>query len=276
MNVSALVLTKNEERDIANCLESLSWINDIHVLDSFSEDKTVEIARRCGARVTQRKFDGYASQANFGLSQIHYIHDWVLIVDADELVTPELRKEIEEVELSSSNCAAFRVRCRYFFMGRWLKHAQVSQWFIRLVRVGRVRYEREINPVVEVSGSVLPLRSYFDHYPFSKGLTHWIARHNSYSTMEAEEICYKNSSAGVSLGQAFLASDPNKRRKHQKKLFYKLPFRPLLKFCYMILVRRAFLDGWAGIRYAILQSIYEYFIVLKQKELQTNRGKEGL
>lgn len=265
--ISILILTKNEQQDLPECLASVAWSDDVHVLDSESTDSTVQIAKEAGATVTVRAFDGYASQRNAGL-KLPFRNEWLLILDADERVPKSLEDEIlNYVQLAPSNVAAARIRRRDIWWGTWLKHAQISPFYVRLVRVGRAQYEREVNEVLVVDGDIQELNSSFDHFPFSKGLSHWIAKHNSYSTMEAEVIA-RGAVQKPSWKVAFLGKDFNERRLHQKAIFYGLPARPFIKFFYMVIIRRAFLDGWAGIRYAILQSIYEYFIVLKTKELK--------
>ena len=168
---------------------------------------------------------------------------------------------------ASLNVAGARMRRRDIWWGRWLKHAQISPFYVRLVRAGRAHYKREINEVLVVEGDIVDLAQSFDHYPFSKGLDHWISKHNTYSRMEAEVIV-KGTLIKPSWYIALLGDDFNERRVHQKAIFYRLPARPFVKFLYMLVVRRAFLDGWPGVRYAILQAIYEYFIVLKTKEMQ--------
>ena len=267
-SISVLVLTKNEARDLPGCLQSVAWSDDIHVLDSQSDDLTVPIAEAAGAKVTVRAFDGYASQRNFGL-RLPFKHGWLLILDADERVPPDLVIEMEQFAMAvASTVAAARMRRRDFWWGRWLKHAQISPFYVRLVRIGRVHYEREINELLVIEGEIRDLQQSFDHYPFSKGLDHWINKHNTYSRMEAEVIV-RSATPNVSLRVALMGSDFNERRLHQKAIFYRMPARPLMKFLYMMVARRAFLDGWPGIRYAILQAIYEYFIVLKTKELKS-------
>lgn len=265
--ISVLILTKNEQQDLPDCLASVAWSDDIHVLDSLSTDGTQALARAVGAQVSERPFDGYASQRNAGL-KLPFRHPWVLILDADERVPAALMQELQVFVLSApAEVVAGRMRRRDIWWDTWLKHAQISPWFIRLVRVGRAHYEREINEVLVVDGQIADLQQAFDHYPFSKGLDHWIAKHNSYSRSEAQLIA----SGGVirpSWRMALFGNDFNERRVHQKAIFYRLPGRPVVKFFYMLLVRRAFLDGWAGIRYALLQSIYEYMIVLKVRELE--------
>ncbi len=266
-SISVLILTKNEQQDLPDCLATVAWSDDVHVLDSESTDATLNIAESLGAKVKKRSFDGYASQRNFGL-KLPFKHAWVLILDADERVTPALTTEMQEfVKTAPENVAAARMRRRDIWWGCWLKHAQISPFYVRLVRVGRAHYEREINEVLVVNGDIIELSQSFDHYPFSKGLDHWITKHNVYSRMEAEMIA-KGALIKPSWRTALFGKDFSERRVHQKAIFYGLPARPFIKFMYMLIARRAFLDGWPGIRYAILQAIYEYFIVLKTKELQ--------
>jgi len=265
--ISVLILTKNEQLDLPACLESVAWSDDVHVLDSQSTDQTVALAQQAGARVSVRAFDGYASQRNAGL-KLPFRHPWLLILDADERVPSALVQEMAAfIAAAPERVAAGRMRRRDIWWGTWLKHAQISPWFIRLVRVGRAQYEREINEVLVVDGDITDLQQSFDHYPFSKGLDHWVAKHNAYSHSEAQLIA-SGTVIQPSWGKALFNRDFNERRVHQKALFYRMPARPIIKFFYMLLARRAFLDGWAGIRYALLQSIYEYLIVLKVRELE--------
>jgi glycosyltransferase involved in cell wall biosynthesis len=248
------------------------WSNDVHVLDSQSTDNTIELAQAAGAKTTTRAFDGYASQRNFGL-QLPFANPWILILDADERITEALATEMRHfVSTAKPEIAAARMRRRDFWWGTWLKHAQISPFYVRLVRQGRAHYEREVNEVLVVDGAIQDLAAPFDHYPFSKGLDHWVSKHNVYSRMEAQVIVSGN---GIqpSWRVALFGRDFNERRGHQKAIFYRLPGRPLIKFLYMLVVRRAFLDGAAGLRYAILQAIYEYMIVLKVKELEQANGK---
>lgn len=263
--VSVLVLTRNEERDLPGCLATVAWSDDVHVLDSLSDDRTVALAQAAGATVTQRAFTGYASQRNAGLA-LPFKHRWVLILDADERLPEALRDEIGRfVQRAPAGVVAARMRRRDIWWGRWLRHSQISPFYVRLVRPPHVRYEREINEVLQVDGGIEDLQAPFDHYPFSKGLDHWLHKHNQYSRMEADLIV-QGAIARPSWRIALFGADFNQRRVHQKALFYRLPARPLVKLLYMLLWRRGLLDGMAGVRYALLQCIYEYFIVLKVKE----------
>ncbi len=269
-NISIIILTKNEQQDLPGCLESVAWSDDIHVYDSVSTDETVAIAKRFGATVTQRPFDNWAAHQNWGLQNIKFKHPWVFYIDADERMTPELIQSVQAAVTSASDEVAFRLQRRDFFMGTWLKHVQSSPFYMRLFKPDHMHYERLVNPISIADGPVGDVSGYLEHFPFSKGIGHWVDRHNSYSRFEAQQIIEnRKQQATFSLLKAFTAKDFNERRFHQKELFYRLPCRPLVKFFILYLAKRGFLDGQAGLTYAVLQSIYEYFIVLKTRELES-------
>ena len=268
--ISILILTKNEEQDLPGCLASVSWSDDIHVFDSFSDDQTVAIAQDAGATITQRVFDNWSAHQNWGLANIKFKYPWVLYIDADERVSESLLNAIKILKPNAdSEFVAYELRRRDFaWNGKWLKHAQMSPFYLRLFRPDKMRYERLVNPVSIPDGPTGRVDGFLDHYPFSKGFKFWIQRHLSYADMEAlTRVKDLENDAAFSLNKALFSKDFTEKRYHQKGLFYKLPGRPLIKWFYMVVIRRAFLDGSAGLTYATLQSIYEYFIVLKSKEL---------
>lgn len=277
--ISVLILTKNEELDLPDCLQSVAWSDDILVLDSYSTDRTLEIATASGARTAQRSFDHYAAQRNAGLHDFGFKYPWVLILDADERVPKPLCEELLRfVESAVVNAAtsAGRIRRRDYLEGTWLKYSQLSPFYIRLVRPANVHYEREVNEILKVEGAIHNFDEPFDHHPFSKGMTHWLAKHNVYSSMEANLVLKsRRGEAPFSLTKALFARDFNIRRYHQKELFYRLPARPLIKFILMYIVKLGFLDGRAGFTYARLQSFYEYMIVLKTRELEDQKFRNG-
>jgi hypothetical protein len=176
------------------------------------------------------------------------------------------------VTTAPSSTAAFRLRRRDFLWGTWLRHAQITPFYIRLVRVGRARYTREVNEVLEVDGEIDNLTHPLDHFPFSKGIAHWVAKHNLYSTLEAELLASGEATHNASLHTALFAKDFSEKRAAQKALFYKLPARPFFKWCYMMFFRGAVLDGRAGVAYATLQAFYEYLIELKRREIVRRRA----
>jgi glycosyltransferase involved in cell wall biosynthesis len=272
--ISVLVLTKNEEQDLPGCLASVAWSDDVHVLDSKSTDRTVAIAREHGAQVTERAFDNWAAHQNWALANVPFRHPWVFYIDADERATPELREAMRAAVGAPGEAVAFQVERRDFLMSTWLQHVQVSAFYMRLFRPEKMHYERLVNPVSIPSGPVGRLSGYLDHFPFSKGIAHWIERHNSYSTFEALQIITDGDAADASVRAALFEKDFHRRRYHQKALFYRMPGRPFAKFLLLYLVKRGFLDGRAGLTYSVLQSIYEYLIVLKTRELRARCSQE--
>jgi glycosyltransferase involved in cell wall biosynthesis len=267
--LSVLILTRNEEHDLPGCLDSVAWSDDIHVFDSESTDRTAEIAAARGATVTVRAFTTYADQRNAALTTLAFKHPWLFILDADERALPELVAEMRTAVASAPpSVSGFRIRRRDFLWGKWLKHAQLTPFYIRLVRAGHVRYIREINERPEVDGDVIDLRQPFDHFPFSKGMAHWFRKHNTYSTLEAQLLAAGLATQNASLRTALFGRSFDEKRAAQKAIFYKMPLRPAIKWVYMMLVRGAVLDGRAGITYATLQAMYEYMIVIKTREIK--------
>jgi glycosyltransferase involved in cell wall biosynthesis len=267
MNLSVLILTYNEEVNIEECLESVACSDDIWVLDSHSSDRTCEIAQAKGAQVEKRVFDNYAAQRNFALS-LPLKYDWVLMLDADELATPEVIAEIQEIIHTDTNpVTLYRMRRKDMFMDRWLKRSSgYPTWFARLFRKGRVQVEREINEEYTTDGKVGLLTSHLIHYPFNKGTAYWIERHNKYSTMEAKRLLSEMESS-IPWGLLF-DKDPALRRKAFKQIAYRLPCRPFLAFTYLYFLKLGFLDGIPGFHYSRMRAMYEYMIELKMKELR--------
>ena len=274
--ISVLILTLNEEQDLPGCLDTVAWCDDIHVLDSGSTDRTVEIARARGATVTVRAFDSFAAQRNASM-ELPFLYPWVLVLDADERPTPELNAEMPRaVAAAAPDVAAFRIRRRDFLWGTWLRHAQMTSSYLRLLRVGCVHYTRAINEVTQVDGTIVDLKSPFDHLAFSKGIAHWVARHNIYSTQEAELLAAGDATRHASLREALFAESVQQRRVAQKSIFYAMPLRPLIKWLFLMFVRGAVLDGRAGLMYAALISFYEYLIEVKRREILRHRAGEPL
>ena len=264
--VSVLILTENEEQDLPGCLDSVRWSDDVQVLDSGSHDRTVEIARERGAKVSERAFDSFAGQRNAAMA-LAFRHEWVLVLDADERPTAALSAEIQQVvQTVGPEVSGFRMRRRDYLWGTWLKHAQMSPYYVRLLRVGHVRYSRAINEVTEVDGEVGDLAGALDHLAFSKGISHWVAKHNRYSSVEARLLAEGEATRDASLRQALFGKNFHARRVAQKALFYRMPLRAAVKWLYLMFVRGAWLDGRAGVVYAGLLSFYEYLIEVKRVE----------
>ncbi len=274
--ISAVILTKDEEVNIAACLDCLEFSDDVVVYDSLSTDRTVEIARRRpNVSIVERKFDNWAAHQNWGVQNIRFKHPWVLYVDADERVPPELAIEAQRMADPASPNSACRMRRKDMFMGRWLKHAQLyPTWFVRMFRPEKIRYERLVNPIAIVDGPIADLQEHLIHYPFSKGVFHWFERHNKYAAFEAQELIKVVAGQRQPLS-GLISRDPNTRRATLKDLFYRMPMRPQVKWLYYMAWRRAWLDGMAGVTYARMTYLYEYMVSINVRELRRKaQGKE--
>lgn len=278
--ISILVLTLNEEQNLPACLETVAWSDDIHVLDSHSSDKTIEIAEKAGAKVWFRKFDSFSQHQNWALENIPFKHPWVFYFDADERVTPELAASMRAAVQSPGDNVAFRVQRRDFFLKTWLKHVQLTAYYDRLFRPEKMRYERLGHCISKPDGNIGTVAGFLDHYPFSKGIAEWIGKHNFYSTQEAQQIVANRSaqndakrSVFALLSDAFSSKNRHEQRRILKEIYYRLPGRPMVKFLYMYIAKLGFLDGSAGFTYSMLLAFYEYWIVLKVKELEERQGR---
>ena len=190
------------------------------------------------------------------------------MVDADERVSEDLRAEVELLScLDSADIALFRIRRKDMFFGQWLRRSSgYPTWFGRLARVGHVTVERKINEEFRTDGKVGFLKGHLIHYPFNKGVTYWLERHNRYSSMEAETLNEEIRRYVQWMGM--FAKDPATRRKTLKQLAYRLPARPTLIFIYLYIVRMGFLDGKAGFVFCSLRKMYESMIDTKMLELR--------
>ncbi len=276
LNISVLILTFNEEINIADCIKSVPWCNDIVILDSYSQDKTCEIAKSLGVKVIQNKFEGYAKQRNFGLKKIEFKNPWVLMLDADERCTDELYQELlnhPDIKEPTTECALMYFRRKDHFLDKWIKRSSgYPTWFGRLVKPDYVEVKREINEEYTTEYEKTNLDAHIEHFPFNKGYSYWLERHNKYSTMEAE-VLFQGVRDKLPY-KALLSKDPGVRRKKLKQIVYSLPFRPLIIFLILYIFRGGFLEGKAGFVFCILRATYEMMIDLKVLELK--RRKQNL
>jgi glycosyltransferase involved in cell wall biosynthesis len=266
--ISVIILTHNEETNIGRCLDSVSWSDDILVVDSFSEDRTVEISKRCGARVIQRAFDDFSSQRNFASEQGNLKYEWVLHLDADEIVTPELRAELQGAALGDKD--AYRVSSKLIFCGKFLRHAGLFPWYqVRFGRKQALRFKQVGHGQRETLGPsrIGTLKSSLLHFNFSKGLSDWIERHNRYSTAEAQQNVYGYTDDDVPILD-LLSAETDRRRRAAKRIFRRLPGRPTIRFIYMYLFRGGILDGKIGFTYCRLLAWYEWLVVQKEREIR--------
>lgn len=273
--ISVLILTLNEEANIAACLDSVAWADDVLVLDSGSEDRTVAMAKARGARVVHRPFDSFAGQRNYGLQEGGLQNDWVLHLDADERVTPALYNELVSVT-GSPQYDAYRVPSKLIFRGQWLKHAGMYPTYqirfghrnaLSFVQVGHG--QRGQLPASRIGTLNEPLL----HYAFSKGIADWFTRHNRYSTDEAQHALQQQEEAIDWRG--LLCGDAQRKRRALKDLSYRMPLRPLLRFLYMYVGKQGFRDGRPGLDYCLMMAVYEYMIGLKVTHAKHAREHTG-
>jgi glycosyltransferase involved in cell wall biosynthesis len=262
--VSVIVLTRNEEHNIADCLKSADGFDDVHVLDCGSSDGTVEIAQACGAAVHHNPFRGFGQQRNWAIDHIPARYDWHLHLDADERLTPELIAEMSAELAGGPAVGGYLVPSKLLFAGRWLRHAgQYPAYQVRLFHRGRLRFVDHGHGQREQTDYPLGrLREPLLHHAFSKGLDDWFAKHAIYARREAEQALGVNGFADRTGGQAppLFSRDPVLRRRALKRLSSRLPGRYFLRLWYMLVVKRAFLDGTAGITYAHMLATYEGMI----------------
>ncbi|MGF1498812.1 MAG: glycosyltransferase family 2 protein [Elainellaceae cyanobacterium] len=267
--LSIYILTYNEEVDIAACIESALVSDDVIVVDSYSSDRTVEIARRYPVRVVQHAFESHGKQRTWMLEQVPAHHDWVYLLEADERMTPELFQECLEAS-QRGDCVGYYVAERVIFMNTWIRRStQYPRYQLRLLQRGRVWFtdyghtEREV-----CDGKTGFLTQTYPHYTCSKGFSRWIEKHNRYSSDEAMETLRQLQQGGVNWRDLLFGDTEVKRRRALKDLSLRLPFRPLVRFLYMYLILGGIFDGRAGFTWCLLQGFYEYLILLKVWELQ--------
>lgn len=269
--VSAMVFTLNEAIHLPSCLASLAWTDDVIVVDSFSTDRTAEIAHAAGARFFQHRFEGFGKQRMWALEHAKPRHEWVLILDADERVTPELARELAaKIGAVAREVAAFRVKRRFYMWGRWLRHSNLyPSWVVRLVRVGRVEYvNRGHAETQEVHGATESLDNDLIDENL-KGIDEWFERQNRYSSREAEYELQQE--AQPFRWRALWSADPLARRAASKRLAATLPFRPTLYFLYSYVLRGGFLEGRDGLVFCAMKSEYQRMIVVKKHDLRRGR-----
>ena len=262
-NVSILILTYNEEANLPACLESVRWSDDIHVVDSSSTDCTLELARAAGAHLYTHPFENFSRQRNWALANARFRHQWVLSLDADEVVPPELAEEIERATAAApADVNGYAMRWKVLFLGRWLQHVSQynSFWFLRLYRHRAARYEdRQVNAYALVEGKTGRLENLLVH-DNRKGLTDLVEKFNRYAALEAEETLRLRGGRNETGLPARLAGAEAERRRRWKQLYMRLPFRAPIKFFYLFIVCRGFLDGLPGVFYAALMAGQEFLI----------------
>lgn len=273
--VSVLVPIKNEAANLARCLAAVSWADEIFVVDSQSTDESVAIAEQFGARVVQFQFNGtWPKKKNWALENLPFRNEWVFILDADEVLPPAARREVAAAIAGAKEIAGYWINRRFMFMGHWLRHAYYPNWNLRLFRHSLGRYEKltdaatasgdnEVHEHVVVRGNTGRLECEMDHYAFPS-VEVFVEKHNRYSNWEARVAAdnYLRRSSGS------LRHREAGARRTLKIWSQYLPFRPLLRFLYVYLWQRGFLDGREGYYFARLHAMYEMLSVAKTYELK--------
>ncbi|MDR3620379.1 MAG: glycosyltransferase family 2 protein [Paludisphaera borealis] len=278
--VSVIVPVKNEAENLRRCLPALDWADEVIVVDSQSTDDTCDVAVELGAQVVQFQFNGvYPKKKNWALENLPFRNEWVLIVDADEVVVPELAREIA-TRIESGEAEGFYLNSKYFFLGRRIKHCGYSEcWNLRLFRHRLGRYERMPDPTggrsgdneahehVELDGRVARLTHELDHHAYPT-IAAWVEKHNRYAVWEAamyERFLNEPVPATIGRGKAL--------KRRLKKLYLRLPMRPFIRFVYAYIFRLGFLDAKPGLVFCTLLSFYDFLAwanVYEQKIAREN------
>ena len=275
--ISVLIPVKNEGANLAACLASVAWCDDVVVVDSASTDGTRALALAAGARVVDFNWEGnFPKKKNWALANVPWKNDWVFIIDADERATPALAAAMRAA-LGQAQHQGYYVNRRFWFLDGWLNHCgYYPSWNLRFFRHRLGRYEQlagpagsgsgdnEVHEHVQLDGSAGYLAGEMEHYAFPDIAT-WVEKHNRYSNWEARQQV-EAPSAGHAAGAALDAGLARKRR--WRRLAWSLPFRPALRFCYHYFWRAGFLDGYRGYVFCRLMAWYEFLSAAKARELR--------
>lgn len=274
--VSVLIPIRNEAANLPRCLASVAWADQVIVVDSQSTDGSIELATAAGAQVVQFHFNGtWPKKKNWALATLPFRHEWVLILDADEVMPPGAAAEIGTLlAVDGAGCAGYWINRRFMFMGGWLRHSYYPNWNLRLFKHRLGRYEQlvqgatasgdnEVHEHLQVTGPTGRLDSELDHYAFPS-IDVFVEKHNRYSNWEAR----LDFESGLATAGRPLQSSAVSLRRRLKRWSRHLPFRPTLRFLYVYVVQRGFLDGARGYYFARLHAVYEFLSVAKAVELR--------
>lgn len=272
MKVSVLLLAHNEAANLPRCLAALGFCDDIVLIDSGSTDATLDIARAHNVRILRHPFDSFAGQRNYGLAHGEFRNDWVLHLDADEVLTPSFVAKLSAL-VPDDAIDAYFVPSKTIMFDRWLKHAGMYPAYqARLGRMGRLKFRQVGHGQREelAPERVAIFEEPYLHYAFSHGLRPWLAKHLRYADEEAEEIISIRQANPLHLTKLLSADRVERRRTAKLLASYAPPLsRPFLRFAYVYLGRRGFLDGGPGLLYAFMLSVYEGMLaVLLSEKLQ--------
>jgi glycosyltransferase involved in cell wall biosynthesis len=274
--VSVLIPVRNEAANLGRCLAPLlGWTDDVCVVDSWSSDGTAQIAHDAGARVVQFEYrGGWPKKRQWALDELPWKHEWVLILDADEVLTEELKREIADA-IRSTRCNGYWLRFRVVFEGRLLRFGDTQLRKLYLFRRGRGRYERrleeqdasmsdiEVHEHIVVDGPVDELRHPVRHEN-RNSMHRYLEKHNEYSTWEAHVLLHGDDGE---LPPRLLGNQAQRRRWLKRRLI-GVPGSPLLRFLYVYVARLGFLDGRAGFVYAVMKGVQLFHVKVKMHELR--------
>lgn len=266
--VSTIIATLDEELHIRRSVESTRVLGPVFVVDAGSADSTVDLARAAGAVVVEHPWSGYSAQKNWALDNLPVETEWVLFIDADEYVTPELAEEIRAA-ISTQEVDGFYLPETNVFMGRPLEHVWDAAYALRLFRRERGRFEkRVVHESAIVDGRLGRLERMLFHENL-KGIDSFVERHLRYAALEAEEMERAAREGWGRQRRGRLLGNWSERRRFLKvRVWYRLPFRPAVRFVWLYVVRRGFLDGRPGLVYSSLIAMYEIMINAKRAELR--------
>ncbi len=277
--LSVLIPAKNEIANMRACLESVTFAQEVVVVDSQSSDGTAEVAREMGATVVNFDWDGrFPRKKNWALENVPWAHEWILILDADERITPALAQEISTA-LQRPGFDAFYLNRRFWFLGGWIKHCgYFPSWNLRLFRHRLGRYERvdvadgqsasgdnEVHEHVLLEGRSDYLVEPMDHYAFPT-YEIWLEKHNRYSSWEAAVIAKLHVNRGTDTMADRAFGSVLERKRWLKRVARRLPGGPLLRFAYHYVAKQGFRDGWRGWVLSLSLAWYDWVSGIKAKE----------
>lgn len=266
--VTTVIPTRDEEIHIARCIASVASLGPVVVADSGSTDRTKDIALARGAQFYVRPWAGYAAHKNWAITQTGIVTDWILLLDADEYLTPQGVETIRRA-LEDRDTSGYYLARRNYFLGRELKHAWwYPDYQLRLFRVGAARYEdRAVHEHMIVEGRAVSL-SVDIHHENLKGLDAFVRRHVRYALLEAQEVT--RPSHGQRKG-TLGGNWADRRRFLKQHVWSRVPGRPGVRFFWLYVVKRGFLDGRPGLIYCVLIAWYDFLIDAMTYELRRDR-----
>jgi glycosyltransferase involved in cell wall biosynthesis len=279
--VTVIIPVRNEARNLSRCLESLQDAGEVLVVDSQSTDETCAIAESFGAKVVQFRYQGgWPKKRQWALDTLPIAQDWILLLDADEVVTTELSREIRQA-IQNPQIVGYRICLQMYFLGKLLRHCDASFWKLSLFRKGHARFEcrlkeqdasmadMEVHEHIIADGPTAELQNSLVHHNV-ESLSHYIQKHDEYSNWEARVLLRGEANSAEMRGS--LIGTQAQRRRWLKRNLYRLPGSPVLLFLYRYIFRFGFLDGIPGLIYCTFQAVQMFHTKAKIYELRNARN----